>query len=187
MLDEPTSGLDPESAEPCASSSSPCAAKDGRCCCAPTTSMRSNAWPTVWQCFDRDSWQWAHRVHSGNSCSLRAFGFSLTEAAEPFAAILRAGWRPRRASADGIWLSLAGGTLTTPQIVRTLVEAGAGIETVERDEPSLEDVYIKLLRSEGDIKLLRSEGDIKLLRSEGDIKLLRSEGDIKRLHTGDAS
>ena len=51
--------------------------------------------------------------------------------------------------ADGTWLSLSEGTLTTPQIVRMLVEAGAGIEAVERDEPSLEDVYLKLLNPDG--------------------------------------
>ena len=51
--------------------------------------------------------------------------------------------------ADGAWLSLSEGTLTTPQIVRMLVDAGAGIEAVERDEPSLEDVYLKLLNPDG--------------------------------------
>ena len=51
--------------------------------------------------------------------------------------------------ADGTWLSLSEGTLTTPQIVRMLVDAGAGIEAVERDEPSLEDVYLKLLNPDG--------------------------------------
>jgi len=35
------------------------------------------------------------------------------------------------------------------EIVRTLVEAGAGIEAVERDEPSLEEVYLKLLHADG--------------------------------------
>jgi hypothetical protein len=30
-----------------------------------------------------------------------------------------------------------------------LVDAGAGIEAVERDEPSLEDVYLKLLDRDG--------------------------------------
>ena len=34
-------------------------------------------------------------------------------------------------------------------IVRTLVEAGAGVEAVETEEPSLEDVYIKLLAGGG--------------------------------------
>ena len=52
--------------------------------------------------------------------------------------------------ADGTWLSLSEErTLTTPQIVRMLVDAGAGIEAVERDEPSLEDVYLKLLDRDG--------------------------------------
>jgi hypothetical protein len=46
-------------------------------------------------------------------------------------------------------LSLSEGTLTTPQVVRMLVEAGAGIEAVEREEPSLEDVYLRLLHADG--------------------------------------
>jgi ABC-type multidrug transport system ATPase subunit len=44
---------------------------------------------------------------------------------------------------------MAATTLTTPQIVRTLVEAGADVEAVETEEPSLEDVYIKLLDGGG--------------------------------------
>ena len=50
---------------------------------------------------------------------------------------------------DGAWLSLSEGRLTTPQIVRLLVEKGAEIEAVERDEPSLEEVYLKLLQADG--------------------------------------
>jgi ABC-2 type transport system ATP-binding protein len=72
----------------------------------------------------------------------------VSEGAESFAARLRASGLDD-VHADGPWLSLSGGTLTTPQIVRTLVEAGAGIEAVERDEPSLEDVYLKLLNPDG--------------------------------------
>ena len=82
----------------------------------------------------------------------------LTEAAEPFVAALRSGG-VRDVTTEGAWLSLDGGTLTTPQIVRALVEAGAGIETVERDEPSLEDVYLKLLRSDRDVGPLHP-GDV---------------------------
>jgi len=72
----------------------------------------------------------------------------VTQDAESFAATLRtSGVDDIRA--DGPWLSLPGGTLTTPQIVRMLVDAGAGIEAVERDEPSLEEVYLKLLQADG--------------------------------------
>ena len=46
-------------------------------------------------------------------------------------------------------LSIADSTIATPQIVRALVEAGAGVEAVETEEPSLEDVYIKLLAGGG--------------------------------------
>ncbi|HVQ14955.1 MAG TPA: ABC transporter ATP-binding protein, partial [Vicinamibacterales bacterium] len=72
----------------------------------------------------------------------------LSQDAESFAPRLRASGL-NDVGADGSWLSLSEGTLTTPQIVRMLVEAGAGIEAVEREEPSLEDVYLKLLQADG--------------------------------------
>jgi len=53
--------------------------------------------------------------------------------------------------ADGHILSLVPGTaagLRTPDLVRRLVEAGAGIEAVEPEEPSLEQVYLRLLKGE---------------------------------------
>jgi hypothetical protein len=40
---------------------------------------------------------------------------------------------------------LVNGRMDTPALVRHLVQAGAGIESVVRVEPSLEDVYLKLV------------------------------------------
>ena len=168
MLDEPTSGLDPESAK-AVRELIVAMRGEGRAVLLCTHNLDE-----VERVADRVAVLRSRLVAVGTPSALRQQLFTprlriqLTEAAEPFAATLRAGG-VRDVTTDGIWLSLDGGTLTTPQIVRALVEAGAGIETVERDEPSLEDVYIELLRSEGDIKLLRSEGDTKLQ------------------HTGDAS
>jgi len=70
----------------------------------------------------------------------------LSQPAEQFAAVLRASGLDD-VKVSGPLLSLAGGKRPTPDIVRTLVEAGAGIEAVEEEERSLEDVYIKLLKS----------------------------------------
>ena len=70
----------------------------------------------------------------------------LSQPAEQFAAVLRASGLDD-VKVSGPLLSLAGGKRPTPDIVRTLVEAGAGIEAVEEEERSLEDIYIKLLNS----------------------------------------
>jgi hypothetical protein len=45
--------------------------------------------------------------------------------------------------------SLADTPLTTPDVVRALVEAGAGVESVLAEEPPLEDVYLRLLNPGG--------------------------------------
>jgi ABC-2 type transport system ATP-binding protein len=52
--------------------------------------------------------------------------------------------------ADGTSLSIAmNGTATTPAIVKRLVEAGAAIESVSREEVPLEEVYVRLLHADG--------------------------------------
>ena len=75
--------------------------------------------------------------------------------AAPFAAVLRSnGIADVRA--DGCALSVApgsagspsGGT-ATPDLVRMLVEAGARVESVVPDTPSLEDVYLRVLDGGG--------------------------------------
>jgi hypothetical protein len=51
---------------------------------------------------------------------------------------------------NGNTLSIApaAGAPATPDIVRRLVDAGADIEAVEPEEPSLEQVYLRLLEGE---------------------------------------
>jgi hypothetical protein len=48
-------------------------------------------------------------------------------------------------------VGIANSAMTTPEVVRRLVEAGAGIETVMPEEPPLEDVYLKLLNPSSDV------------------------------------
>ena len=52
--------------------------------------------------------------------------------------------------ADRTSLSIAlNGTATTPALVKRLVDAGALIESVAREEVPLEDVYVRLLQADG--------------------------------------
>ena len=55
---------------------------------------------------------------------------------------------------DGTHMSVAlnGTPLTTPDLVRRLVQAGADIEAVVQEEPPLEEVYLKLLHPEGGVQ-----------------------------------
>ena len=147
MLDEPTSGLDPASA------------RDVR---ELVVGMRSEGraillcthnLDEVDRVADRVAVLKSRLIADGTPESLRQQLFAprlrirLNGPAKPFDGVLRAAG-VRDLNVDGQWLSLAS-TLTTPQIVRTLVEAGAGIEAVETEEPSLEDVYIKVLAGGG--------------------------------------
>jgi ABC-2 type transport system ATP-binding protein len=144
MLDEPTSGLDPASARDVRELIVGMRG-EGRAILLCTHNLDE-----VDRVADRVAVLRSRLVADGTPESLRQQLFAprlrvrLTHAAEQFVPVLRAAGVPEL-SVDGPWLSMSGTTLTTPQIVRTLVEAGAGIETVETEEPSLEDVYIKLL------------------------------------------
>jgi ABC-2 type transport system ATP-binding protein len=144
MLDEPTSGLDPASARDVRELIVGMR-REGRAILLCTHNLDE-----VDRVADRVAVLRSRLIADGTPESLRQELFAprlrirLTEAAEPFVTIVRA-IGVRDASQDGRWLTLAPGTLTTPQIVRALVEAGANIEAVETEEPSLEDVYIKVL------------------------------------------
>jgi ABC-2 type transport system ATP-binding protein len=146
LLDEPTSGLDPESA------------RDVRELIVGMRSMGravllcTHNLDEVERVADRVAVLRSRLVAVGTPGELRQRLFAprlrirLSEPAEPFAAILRSSGITD-VSVDGTWLSLAGGERPTPQIVRALVEASAGIEAVDREEQSLEEVYLKLLNS----------------------------------------
>ena len=144
LLDEPTSGLDPESA------------RDVR---QLVTRLRHERRAVLISTHNLDEVdRLADRVAVLNTRlvaldtpqSLRehAFGARLrirfTGAADAHARTLRdAGVADVRL--NGNTLSIGPGGRPTPEIVRRLVESGAAIEAVEPEEPSLEQVYLRLL------------------------------------------
>lgn len=148
LLDEPTAGLDPESARD---------VRDlivgmrheGRAVLLCTHNLDE-----VERVADRVAVLRSRLVGIGTPGALRQQLFAprlrirLSEAAERFVAVLKSSGIDD-VRVDSGWLSLEGRSLTTPQIVRILVEAGAGIEAVEREERSLEDVYLRLLHPGG--------------------------------------
>jgi ABC-2 type transport system ATP-binding protein len=147
LLDEPTAGLDPESArgvrELIVGMRS-----EGRAVLLCTHNLDE-----VERVADRVAVLRSRLVAVGTPGELRQRHFitrlriRLSGPADAYVAVLHeAGIADVRS--DGTWLSVAPGTRRTPDIVRILVEADAGIEAVEREEPSLEDVYIKLLHTD---------------------------------------
>ena len=148
LLDEPTAGLDPESARD-VRELIVAMRSEGRAVLLCTHNLDE-----VERVADRVAVLRSRLVAIGTPKELRQRLFTsrlrihVSQDADTFADTLRASG-VSDVRADGAWLSLSEGTLTTPQIVRMLVDAGAGIEAVERDEPSLEDVYLKLLNPDG--------------------------------------
>jgi ABC-2 type transport system ATP-binding protein len=148
LLDEPTAGLDPESARD-VRELIVAMRGEGRAVLLCTHNLDE-----VERVADRVAVLRSRLVAIGTPKELRQRLFTtrlrihLSQDADTFADALRASG-VSDVRADGTWLSLSEGTLTTPQIVRMLVETGAGIEAVERDEPSLEDVYLRLLNPDG--------------------------------------
>jgi ABC-2 type transport system ATP-binding protein len=148
LLDEPTAGLDPESArdvrELIVSMRS-----EGRAVLLCTHNLDE-----VERVADRVAVLRSRLVAIGTPGELRQRLFTsrlrirVSRNAESFTGALRSSGADD-VRVDGAWLSLSEGRLTTPQIVRLLVEKGAEIEAVERDEPSLEEVYLKLLQADG--------------------------------------
>ena len=144
LLDEPTSGLDPESA------------RDLR---QLVTRLRHERRAVLISTHNLDEVdRLADRVAVLNTRlvaldtpqSLRehAFGARLrirfTGAVDTHAQTLRdAGLADIKV--NGNTLSIGPSSLSTPEIVRRLVESGAAIEAVEPEEPSLEQVYLRLL------------------------------------------
>ncbi len=148
MLDEPTSGLDPASARD-VRELIVAMRSEGRAILLCTHNLDE-----VDRVADRVAVLKSRLVANGTPESLRQQLFAprlrirLTDSAERFVEVLRAGG-VRDLSVNGHWLSIDSSPIATAQIVRTLVEAGAGVEAVETEEPSLEDVYIKLVAEGG--------------------------------------
>jgi ABC-2 type transport system ATP-binding protein len=148
LLDEPTAGLDPESARD-VRELIVAMRGEGRAVLLCTHNLDE-----VERVADRVAVLRSRLIAVGTPSELRQRLFTsrlrirVSQDADLFAARLRASG-VSDVGADGSWLSLPEGTLTTPQVVRMLVEAGAGIEAVEREQPSLEDVYLRLLQADG--------------------------------------
>jgi ABC-2 type transport system ATP-binding protein len=150
MLDEPTAGLDPESARD---------VRDlilrlreqGR-----TVLLCTHNLDEVERVADRVAVLRTRLVAIGAPAALRAKLFAprvcivLTEPAESYAARLRGAGLQVTTDGTSLLVDMKGASLTAPDLVRTLVEAGASIESVTREEPPLEEIYLKLLH-EGDV------------------------------------
>ena len=145
LLDEPTSGLDPESA------------RDVRELIVRLRHERravlisTHNLDEVDRLADRVALLNTRLVALDTPQSLRARAFAarvrirFAGPAEAHAGTLRAvGVDDMQLDGDTVSLAPAGG-LRTPDLIRTLVDAGADIEAVEPEEPSLEQVYLRLL------------------------------------------
>jgi len=147
LLDEPTSGLDPESA------------RDVR---ELVTRLRHERRAVLISTHNLDEVErLADRVAVLNtslvaldtpqSLRARAFGARLrirfAGPAMARADILRhMGFADLHVEGNTISLAAAAGTPRTPDVVRRLVESGAEIEAIEPEEPSLEQVYLRLMK-----------------------------------------
>jgi ABC-2 type transport system ATP-binding protein len=148
LLDEPTSGLDPESAR---------GVRDlilrlrdeGKAVLLSTHNLDE-----VDRMATRVTLLRTRLVASGTPDALRGqlFGARLRvnvrERTEHYAGLLRAAGLSVTVTDDGLSVVLSPGGPDTPAIVRMLVGAGAGIESVVREEPPLEDVYLRLMSDE---------------------------------------
>jgi ABC-2 type transport system ATP-binding protein len=152
MLDEPTSGLDPASAREVRDLILDLRAQ-GR-----TVLLCTHNLDEVERVADRVAVLSRRLIAIGTPGSLRQKLFAprvrivLTQPADPFAVALRtAGASDIRV--DGVVMSVgvANTPLTIPEVVRRLVEAGAGVESVMPEEPPLEDVYLKLLHPDDEV------------------------------------
>jgi ABC-2 type transport system ATP-binding protein len=150
LLDEPTSGLDPESA------------RDVRELILRLRHERravlisTHNLDEVDRLADRVALLNTRLVALDTPQSLRARAFGarvrvrFAGPADAHARTLNdAGLADVRTDGDTLSIGLDGAALQTPDIVRRLVAAGAAIEAVEPEEPSLEQVYLRLLRGGG--------------------------------------
>jgi ABC-2 type transport system ATP-binding protein len=146
LLDEPTSGLDPESARGVRELIVRLR-DEGKAVLLSTHNLDE-----VDRIATRVALLRTRLVASGTPATLRTrlFGARLTvtlrERAEHYASILRAANLAVVATTDQMLsIELSADGLDTPAIVRMLVEAGAGVESAVREQPPLEDVYLRLM------------------------------------------
>jgi ABC-2 type transport system ATP-binding protein len=146
LLDEPTSGLDPESARDVRELILRLR-HEGRAVLLSTHNLDE-----VERVADRVAVLRTSMVAVDTPSALRArlFGsrlrIQLTQPADRFAeAVSGAGISDVRASGRALSIALDDAPRRAPAIVRRLVAAGADIESVVPEEPSLEEVYLRLL------------------------------------------
>ncbi len=151
MLDEPTSGLDPASAREVRDLVLSLRAQ-GR-----TILLCTHNLDEVERVADRVAVLSRRLIAIGTPASLRNKLFApriritLTHAGDAFVTTLRAaGLSDIHADGTVLSVGIANTPVTTPDVVRRLVEAGASIESVVPEEPPLEDVYLKLVNPDGD-------------------------------------
>jgi ABC-2 type transport system ATP-binding protein len=151
MLDEPTSGLDPASAREVRDLVLSLRAQ-GR-----TILLCTHNLDEVDRVADRVAVLSRRLIAMGTPASLRSKLFAprlritLSEPAERYTTVLQsAGLADIHVEGPVLLLGIANSAMTTPDVVRRLVEAGAGVETVMPEEPPLEDVYLKLLNPSGE-------------------------------------
>jgi len=145
LLDEPTSGLDPESAR---------SVRDlivglrdeGKAVLLSTHNLDE-----VDRVATRVAVLRTRLIASDTPAALRAsvFGTQVHVAirgnAAHYAAVLRERGALATASGQGVTIDRSRGGPDVPEIVRCLVEHGAAIDSVVPQQPSLEDVYLRLL------------------------------------------
>lgn len=150
LLDEPTSGLDPESARDVRELVLQLR-DEGRAVLLSTHNLGE-----VDRVADRVAVLRTRMVALDTPAALRTrlFGsrlrISLRQDAGPFT-LAAQGAGVRDAAGDGqrLIVSVDDLQMRTPALIRRLVAAGADILSVVADEPSLEDVYLRLLQDEG--------------------------------------
>jgi ABC-2 type transport system ATP-binding protein len=150
LLDEPTAGLDPESAREVRELVLGLR-EQGR-----TVLLCTHNLDEVDRVADRVAVLRTRLIASGTPQALRERLFAprirvrVRQDAGRFELLLRAaGVTDIKVDGPQISLALNGTALSTPDLVRRLVDWGADIESVVQEEPPLEDVYVKLLHPEG--------------------------------------
>ena len=150
LLDEPTAGLDPESAREVRELVLGLRG-EGR-----TVLLCTHNLDEVDRVADRVAVLRTRLIAAGTPRALRERLFAprilirLRQEASRFEASLRGtGITEFTIDQRQISVALNGTPLSTPDLVRQLVQWGAEIEAVVPEEPPLEDVYVRLLHSEG--------------------------------------
>jgi ABC-2 type transport system ATP-binding protein len=149
LLDEPTSGLDPESARDVRTLVLRLRS-EGR-----TVLVSTHNLDEVERVADRVAVLRTRLIAVDTPAALRARLFGarvrivLAGDADAQGAMLRhAGITDVRVHGTELSIGLNGAQVTTPAIVRRLVEAGAAIEAVAAEQPPLEEVYLRLLHDQ---------------------------------------